>query len=133
MLVLFGSLAIAAPPAPGRAVSPTAQDVAVDGCTMQYQRADNMWAAAGRPDGSLGIETVTVPAGSDQRFDTSWYFEKRRNDGVHYYGSHLRIATNTGARQVTLRVMNQMGSQSVSLQPGQTLQFQNDLANVGCW
>lgn len=29
-------------------------------CRIEYQRADNMWAAVGRADGELGTETLTL-------------------------------------------------------------------------
>jgi hypothetical protein len=99
---------------------------------LQYQRADNMWAAFGRPDGNLGTETVTVPVGEVKNFITDWRYEKLRNDGYYYYGSHLRIATNIGARQVVVSARNQFGFQDFSLQPGQTQHFQHDLLVVIC-
>lgn len=90
---------------PGPAGSPTASvpssptvaggvTSAADGvkgpCTIEYMRADNMWAAKGRPDGDLGVETLTLLPGRRKIFLTDWAYEKRRNDGDIYYGSHLR-------------------------------------------
>ena len=71
-------------------------------CSIEYQRADNMFAAPGRPDGNLGKETLTLQPGQNQVFNTDWKYEKQRNDGRNYYGSHMRIVRNTGQRPVTL-------------------------------
>lgn len=71
-------------------------------CSIEYQRADNMFAAPGRPDGNLGKETLTLQPGQNQVFNTDWKYEKQRNDGRNYYGSHTRIVRNTGQRPVTL-------------------------------
>jgi hypothetical protein len=136
MLALLGALALAitaaAKPAKSATVSPAAHGVTRDACVLQYQRADNMWAAFGRPDGNLGSETITVPASREQWFNTDWQYEKLRNDGVNYYGSHLRVATNIGAREVVLRIRTPIWFGLVSLQPGQSQQFQHDLTMVRC-
>ena len=71
-------------------------------CRIEYQRADNMWSAPGRPDGQLGTETLTLKPGETKVFNTDWKYEKRRNDGVNFYGSHLRIMRNTGSLPVKL-------------------------------
>ena len=71
-------------------------------CSIEYQRADNMLAAPGRPDGNLGKETLTLQPGQNQVFNTDWKYEKQRNDGRNYYGSHMRIVRNTGQRPVML-------------------------------
>ena len=92
-----------------------------------------MWAPFGKPDGNLGIETIQVQANGKQDFNTDWAFERMRNDGVRaWYGSHLRVAKNTGTRQVELWIKNQFRAQWVSLQPGQTQLFQDDLTMVYC-
>lgn len=111
---------------------PASPPINADPCAVEYQRADNMWAAFGRPDGGLGAETIRVEPGQTQAFYTDWRYEKLRNDGTRYYGSHLRIATNTGSRQVVLGLRAQLSYSEVSLQPGQSQQFQLDLANVQC-
>ena len=95
-MVVFASLAAAAAMA-------AAQD-----CRIEYQRADNMWAAAGRPDGQLGAETLTLKPGQKKVFATDWKYEKRRNDGTNYYGSHVRIMRNVGQGDVGL-VMHGLG------------------------
>ena len=80
----------------------SASSAAAQSCALEYQRADNMWAAFGRPDGGLGVESITLPVGPTKVFVTDWKYEKRRNDGTNYYGSHLRVFTNRGARPVRL-------------------------------
>jgi hypothetical protein len=89
---LLAALCVAATTAPALAQQ----------CSIEYQRADNMLAAAGRPDGSLGKETLTLQAGETRAFNTDWKYEKQRNDGRNYYGSHMRIVRNTGQRPVRL-------------------------------
>jgi hypothetical protein len=116
----------------GMAAKPVALRSRHDGCVLQYQRADNMWAAAGRPDGNLGTETISLAPGATVWFDTDWKYEKLRNDGTHYYGSHLRIATNSGGRQIVLRIRTPTWFGEVSLQPGQSQQFQHDVTTVRC-
>ena len=73
-----------------------AKALTAQSCVLQYQRADNMWAAFGRPDGNLGTETITLAPGTSRVFVTDWKYEKTRNDGTNFYGSHLRAATNAG-------------------------------------
>jgi hypothetical protein len=89
--IIFGALAAA-----------TAAPAAAQQCTLEYQRADNMWAAVGRPDGALGKESITLQAGQSKAFVTDWKYEKQRNDGNNYYGSHARVVTNTGKRPLRL-------------------------------
>ena len=118
-------------------------------CTLEYQRADNMFAAPGRPDGFLGTETLTLQAGEKRVFNTDWKYEKQRNDGANYYGSHLRIARNTGKRPMHLvlrgdlsalrgaigaAVLAQEGSDRARgiLNPGATWTLRNDLMEVSC-
>lgn len=80
--------------------------LAAQGCVLEYQRADNMWAAIGRPDGNLGVETITLAPGTTRVFVTDWKYEKTRNDGTNYYGSHLRIARNKGTIPASLEVFS---------------------------
>lgn len=103
-----------------------------DTCYLQYERADNSWAAAGRPDGALGKEYVLVRAGETRDFVTDWKYEKQRNDGTTYYGSHLRRAENLGVRPVRLQVRN-----APFVEPWVTLDrvsqtFRADLMRVSC-
>jgi hypothetical protein len=75
-------------------------------CVLEYQRADNMWAAFGRPDGALGTETITLAPGTSRVFVTDWKYEKTRNDGTNFYGSHLRVTTNKGEIPAQVEVVS---------------------------
>ena len=83
-----------------------ARAIAAQSCTLQYYRADNMWATWGT--GNLGAETLTLQAGQNRVFATDWAYEKRRNDGTNYYGSHLRLAVNSGTVPVRVNVRGPM-------------------------
>ena len=134
------------------AFSVTATQVAsAQSCTLEYQRADNMWAAFGRPDGALGKETVAVAMGTTKVLATDWKYEKKRNDGVNYYGSHLRVAKNTGASPVQIVIVSaslnvktmldnvttgstelSWNSGLVTIAPGATRLVRSDLGEVRC-
>ena len=104
-------------------------------CTLVYERADNMWAARGRPDGGLGKETITLSQGNEKAFVTDWKYEKQRGDDENRYGSHLRRATNTGQRPISLIYHESpvSGDEAVKLQPGQVIpDFKDDLVAVLC-
>src|SRR5688572_32015265 len=73
-------------------------------CVFEYRRADNMWASWGRPDGLLGAETITLQPGQKKVFATDWSYEKQRNDGTNFYGSHLRRAVNRGAGPLQIKL-----------------------------
>jgi hypothetical protein len=73
-------------------------------CVLEYRRADNMWANWGRPDGMLGAETITLQPGQKKVFATDWSYEKQRNDGSNFYGSHLRRAVNRGAGPLQMKL-----------------------------
>ena len=126
-------------PDPGPTPSPGAGSVA--SCQLEYQRADNMWAPRGVPNGSLGTETIGLAVGQKKAFLTDWKYEKMRNDGTTYYGSHLRIATNRSANAISLTVRGWVGDilsgttlreYTVGLPPNTSKQFQDDLMNVLC-
>ena len=127
------------------------QPLSAQGCTLEYERADNMFAAVGRPDGALGKESVNVPMGTTKVLTTDWKYEKRRNDGTNYYGSHLRIATNKGATPVQIVVVSGVldfksmlnnvmtgstqltwNSGLVTVAPGASRLFKSDLGEVRC-
>jgi hypothetical protein len=119
-------------------------------CVLEYQRADNMWAALGRPDGQLGTERITLEPGQTRTFVTDWAYEKRRNDGSNYYGSHARIVKNAGGRPVSLHVRGEVKTQAgggiaggvmvglienekrVTIDPARSLQVKADLLEVSC-
>ena len=112
----------------------TADSAPAADCVLEYQRADNMWAPEGRPDGNLGIETITLSAGGYKTLNTDWKYEKMRNDGRTYYGSHLRVARNKGTRYIRLRVVADAlsGPVPVHIDPGQQKNFKHDLGSVQC-
>jgi len=119
---------------------------------LKYWRADNMWAAAGRPDGELGEESITLQPGQTRVFVTDWKYEKRRNDGTNYYGSHGRKLNNAGSVPIDVVLVGTLDTsmfggfmvktgmmgglaQTVKggrlrLTPGQTLSIKNDIAEV---
>lgn len=128
-----------------------ANPLSAQGCTLEYQRADNMWAAFGRPDGALGKETVAVPMGTTKVLATDWKYEKKRNDGTNYYGSHLRIVANTGTAPVQVLIVSaalnlksmlnnvmtgakelSWNSGLVTVDPGTSRLFKSDLGEVRC-
>ena len=95
-------------------------------CVLEYQRADNMWAAFGRPDGPLGIETISLKAGESRVFVTDWKYEKTRNDGTNFYGSHLRVATSKGSVPAIIEVVS--ASATVESMVGNVLDMVQKLA-----
>ena len=121
-----------------------ARPAGAQGCALEFRRADTMWAAWGRADGNLGAETVAVDQDQRRVFVTDWRYEKQRNDGTTYYGSHLRIATNSSPVVVRLLIRTtdltglknfvRTGTNTywVSVFPGTTQQFKADLMEVGC-
>lgn len=80
--------------------------IAAQSCTFEYRRADNMWAGWG--GGNMPAETVTLQPGQKKVFATDWAYEKQRNDGTNYYGSHLRYAVNRGAVPVRVSLRGPM-------------------------
>ncbi len=114
--------------------TPTTGTTPATSCKLDYMRADNMWAAAGRPDGFLGTESITLIAGENKVFLTDWAYEKKRNDGVTYYGSHLRVATNVSSRPIRLQVIAWGGTvtSTVRLDPNVRKEFRDDLRSVYC-
>jgi len=127
------------PPVTGGGTSP-----AVTSCRLDYQRADNMWAASGRPDGPLGTESISLAAGQGKVFITDWKYEKLRNDGTNFYGSHLRIASNPTSHTIRLHlrtgaltglvVLSRTGSDTfwTRLDPNTSKLLQADLMEVFC-
>jgi hypothetical protein len=128
-----------------------ARTLAAQGCVLEYQRADNMWADFGRPDGNLGVESITLAPGTNRVFVTDWKYEKTRNDGVNFYGSHLRVATNKGQIPATIEIVSATATVetmvgniltavkkitwnrgAVSMPPATSRQYRADLAVVRC-
>ena len=131
VVTLLGNL-FQGPMATTQPLTHTATPVWTGPCRLDYQRADNMWAAFGKPTGTLGTETISLADGQAKLFFTDWKYEKQRNDGSNYYGSHLRIATNPGTRPLRLQTQTQTSSLWVIINGGETKQFQADLAQVSC-
>ena len=96
-------IALVAASALGIVVTPAAKAQGTP-CVLEYRRADNMWANWGRPDGLIGTETITLQPGQKKVFVTDWSYEKQRNDGTNFYGSHLRRAVNRGAGPLQIKV-----------------------------
>ncbi|HSQ33035.1 MAG TPA: hypothetical protein VLN49_24445, partial [Gemmatimonadaceae bacterium] len=127
VVTILGNL-FQGPMATTQPVTHTATPVWTGPCRLDYQRADNMWAAFGKPTGTLGTETISLADGQAKLFFTDWKYEKQRNDGSNYYGSHLRIATNPGTRPLKLQIQISLSSGWVTINAGETKQFQSDLA-----
>ena len=73
-----------------------------DECVLEYSRADNMWGSLEDSFRSLGRETIRLQPGQKRAFVTDWRFEKVRNDGSTYYGSHARTHLNRGTRVIKI-------------------------------
>lgn len=110
---------------------------------LDYWRADTMWAATGRPDGELGKESLSLELGQKRVFSTDWRYEKQRNDGTNYYGSHGRRLTNSGNDTIDVRIIGGKpmvlasfllsaitGGYVLRLPPGKTVDVKNDIAEV---
>lgn len=130
------------PPAP--VSTPAVGGGSLAACRLDFQRADNMWAAFGTPTGSLGAESISLSPGQNKVFITDWKYEKQPNDGTNFYGSHLRIGTNATAKTIRLhlrswtltglQVFARTGNDTfwIRLDPNTTKQFQADLMEVFC-
>lgn len=90
------------------ALTVSAGRIGAQSCTLEYRRADNMWPGWGSLSGALGAETITLQPGQKKVFSTEWSYEKQRNDGTNYYGSHLRYAVNRGTSKVHIRLRGPM-------------------------
>jgi hypothetical protein len=114
---------------------------------LDYWRADNMWAAVGRPDGNLGQETISLAKGQRRVFVTDWKYEKQRNDGTNYYGSHGRRLTNSSSEPMDVKLTSFEGiiksvldalrsgviqDRVIRLKPGQTVDIKADIQEVAC-
>ena len=123
-----------------RPAAPSPHGESFADCQLDYRRADNMWAPTGQPSASLGTETVGLAVGQKKVFITDWKYEKLRNDGTRYYGSHLRIATNRSARTIRMTVRGWVGDVfnfsfrdvPVALAPNTSANLRHDLVDVLC-
>jgi hypothetical protein len=91
-----------------------------------------MFAGWGRPDGDLGVESITLQLGQFKAFLTDWKYERQRSDGTTYYGSHLRRARNAGTMLVQLKVRDPWRTTTDRINPGDTRTYQADLMEVTC-
>lgn len=112
---------------------------------LDYWRADNMWAASGRPDGNLGMESISLQPGQKRVFITDWKYEKQKNDGTNYYGSHGRRLKNSGSVPIDVKctswegltgpMMRQLLKTTpgfVRLTSGQQVDIKADIQEVSC-
>jgi hypothetical protein len=119
-----------------------AQTAGVDQCRLEYTRANNMWGSLADSYKSLGTESITLQPGQKKAFVTDWRFEKTRNDGSTYYGSHGRSHVNRGTRvlKVTYKP-DAIRILTFYLEPGQSSTFasmsgeaarRGDIVEVAC-
>jgi hypothetical protein len=103
-------------------------------CTLEFQRADNMWNAIGMPSPSLGTERITLQPGQAKIFLTDWKYEKKINDGTTYYGPHLRVGRNPSGRPIKMMVKSNplLGGNWVTIYPTQQAMYRADLMQVFC-
>ena len=113
---------------------------------LDYWRADNMWAAIGRPDGNLGQEFIDLSPGQKRVFSTDWKYEKQRNDGTNYYGSHGRRLKNSSSQVMDVKLTTHDGILKdilsmlktgapvgyLRLKPGATVDIKADIQEVVC-
>ena len=122
---------LGASPAPGARIS------SADECKLNFARADNMWGSDADALKSLGWEAITLQPGQKRAFVTDWRYEKTRNDGQTYYGSHGRRYKNVGTRivKVARKGSTIAGSVNVStlyIDPGQEKIVSGDIVEVAC-
>jgi hypothetical protein len=103
------------------AVRAEAQASAPNDCRLEFTRANNMWGTPPDSYKSLGIESITLQPGQKKAFVTDWRFEKQRNDGTTYYGSHGRTHHNRGTRVIKITYKpTPVSISSFYLDPGQS-------------
>jgi hypothetical protein len=80
------------------------------------------------------VETIRLRPGEVLRLAPDRRFARVRSHGRRFYGANLRLASNRGARRVLLRLRASDWPDGFVqwIAPGQTLEFQHDLAEVGC-
>lgn len=98
---------------------------------LEYQRADNMMAASGKPSASLGTESVSINAGDFVEFETDWKYEKTKGTSNKRYGSHLRVAKNNSEHVLTLFLrFGPTDDRQEILMPGVSKTYKADLIAV---
>ena len=109
----------------GLALAASAPSLGAQSCTLEYRRADNMWANWGRPDGYLGSETITLQPGQKKIFATDWAYEKQRNDESVVKRAPRRPAAAAavnvrlrGPRQAIVKPAAKQNATAAALVPG---------------
>jgi hypothetical protein len=92
------------------------------------------------------METVSLEPGQSRIFLTDWKYEKLRNDGTNYYGSHGRRLKNSAAQVIDVKLSSLEGILSsllgalaagaptgyIRLKPDQTVDIKADIQQVSC-
>lgn len=126
-LAALGSAALHAEPA-------AAQTATTEYCEMNYARADNMWGDETSAVKSLGWESIRLSPGQKRAFSTDWKYEKMRNDGTNYYGSHGRLVSNLGTRiaKVTYKP-TAVTVRTVYIEPKRvSVSLKGDIVEIAC-
>jgi hypothetical protein len=103
-------------------------------CDVQYYRADNMWGSLEDAKKSLGMESFRLNKDAPKSFLTDWKYEKMRNDGKTYYGSHTRLVVNKGNYDLTFYLKENplLGAKEYVLPPNSSLAVRGDLEGMIC-
>lgn len=102
-------------------------------CKLDFRRADGMWGTAESSRTSLGWETLTLNPTQTRAFVTDWKYEKTRNDGQTYYGSHGRAFRNSGLRVVKLTLkVDPVRVGTFYLDPGASRDLKGDIVEISC-
>ena len=103
-------------------------------CQISYYRADNMWGSKNDAYKSLGEESFRLNQGAVKDFVTDWKYEKKRNDGTTFYGSHARLLANHGNHSATFFLSQGplLGPKQVVLPPNSSVEVRNDIISVVC-
>lgn len=102
-------------------------------CKLDFRRADGMWGTVESSLTSLGWESITLSPGQSRAFVTDWRFEKTRNDGQTYYGSHGRFFQNSGSRVVKVSIKSTpVAVFTVYLDPKASRYLKGDIVEVAC-
>ena len=121
----------------GAAPAATTPASSADECKLNFARANNMWGTSDDALKSLGWETITMQPGQKRAFVTDWRYEKTRNDGQTYYGSHGRRYKNVGTRIVKVArkgatVASSTQVMTFYIDPGQETLGSGDIVEVAC-
>ena len=103
-------------------------------CDIHYYRADNMWGSKADAYKSLGEESFRLDKNAPKDFVTDWKYEKKRNDGRTFYGSHARVLANKGNHHATFYINEggPFGSKEIVLPPNSSIEVRGDIISVIC-